>query len=147
MTMAAAMDGMVAMLAGLPSIAHGAKMAEPDFARGVVTAVVVYDTPAVEFDIEHHNAYAVNFQCQLVATAPDERAAHDALAAAVHDLARLWWSPTTQTLGGVARLVTWSGIDDFATISADDGRTEIAAPFTARAIVEIDTTTSTDGTS
>lgn len=137
MTMAAAMNGMIALLEGLPSVAHGVKAAEPDFAAGVITAVVGYGSPVVEFDTEHHNAYAVNFECLLVSTADTEQAAHDSLAGAVHDLARLWWSPSEdRSLGGVARLVTWSEVSDFTTISAEDGRTMMTAPFTARAIVD-----------
>ena len=135
MSMAAAMDGVVSMLAGLASVARSAEAVQRDFASNAVTAVVVYGSPAVEFDIEHHLAYAVNFDAELVATADTEAAAHDLLSAAVHDLARLWWDPQVQDLGGAARQVTWTEVSDFVVVSGEDGRVQMSAPFALRAIV------------
>ena len=135
MTMAAAMDGMVTLLGTLPTVEHSVKAAEPDFAAGHVTAVVTYDS--VELDADHNEAYVVNFGGRLVATAETEATALDALAAAVHDLARLWWSDRAQDLGGAARQFSWGGVDEFVTVAADDGRVMMTAAFSARAVVPI----------
>lgn len=138
MTMAAAMSGMVDLLAGLPSVTRTAELDEPDFAAGQVTAVVAYGSPAVEFDSGRGRAYQANYECQLVAVADTERACHDALAVAVDDLARLWWSEQGSiTLGGVAREVRFGDISDFVVVNAEDGRYQMAAPFSASAIISV----------
>lgn len=131
------MAALVDLIEGLDAVGFTETAKTSEFAPGDVTAVVTFGSPAFVFDTVEHQAYQVNLDVMVVAVDDTVAAAHDRLAAVMHEVSRLWWTEAGRTLSGRARRTEWSTADEFALGPGSmEGRQEVSAVILVAAIID-----------